>query len=244
MRRTTTLTWIASLLPICIGAICDPIPPPPATLSSPAFSGYDIVSRVYDGEHQEMIRLAWLPDSTDTVSVVSYQILRRGEADTFTTPIRDIAGTVQELFDPTVNFVEADKRDNEYHVFYRIFAFDSLGRPGDTSVVCTVSLARFVKQLQPLDTFQNEPFKWQVPPVFNLTLSHVILWKGDSTLWTSDTIRAYTQGGVPPFERSLPQSFPPLIPGKYFWSVHLKILGGGMGGDDALSIITTNFYVK
>jgi len=244
MRTAAFLTGIAAILPVCLGAICDPIPAPPATLSSPVFTGYDVVSRIYDGEHQEMIVVQWEPDSTDTVSVVSYQMLRRGEADTFATPIRDIAGTVRELFDPTVNFVESAKRENEYNVFYWIFALDSLGRPGDTSPACTVSLARFVKQLQPLDTFQNEPFRWQVPPIFNRTMSFVTLWRGDSVLWTSDTMLEYTGGGVPPFEKSLPGNFPPLPPGTYFWGVPLRILGGGANGDDALSVITTNVHVK
>lgn len=250
MRPSVIVSVLGAFLPILLGSTCPTIDPPrPDRLSSPIFTNYETVARQFDDEYHEMIYLQWTPDSTDTIPVISYQIIRQVDIDSFPAKITNIPADVNELYDPTYKFIDADNRKKDRLIFYRIFAVDSIddGRPGDTSVVCTVSLAALVDLLSPLiDTIPNQPvnFKWQVPSIFNPIKTYVVLWLSDSTLWVSDTIKDYTGGGVPPYERSLPSSLLPLYSGVYFWGAFLIIQGGSITGDDALSVAIRNFYVK
>ena len=250
MRPSVIVSILGALLPVLLCSTCPTIDPPrPDRLSSPLFTHFEIVAGQFDNEYHEMIHLQWVPDSTDTIPITSYHIIRKVDIDTFPTQITNIPADVNELFDPTYKFIDADSHKDDRLIFYRICAIDSIddGRPGDTSVACTVSLASLVDLLTPpADTIPNQPvnFKWQVPSIFNPIKSYVVLWLSDSTLWVTDTIKDYTGGGVPPYERSLPSSLLPLYPGEYFWGAFLIIQGGSITGDDASSVAIRNFYVK
>lgn len=251
MRPSLVITILAGFLPILLSSICiTPPEPRPNRLSSPIFTNYEIVARQYDDEYHEMIYLQWIPDSTDTIPVISYKIIRQVDIDSFQTFITNIPADVNDLYDPTYKFIDADNRTYERLIFYRIFAIDSIdeGRPGDTSVVCTVSLARLVNLLlPPIDTIPNQSinFRWLVPQIYtSRVITHVILWKNDSTIWQSDPIELFTGGGPEQVNEYLPSSLLPLIPGEYFWGADLIIIGGSVTGDNATSINIRNFYVE
>ena len=250
MRPSVIVSILGAFLPILLCSTCPTIDPPrPDRLSSPIFTHSEITAGQFDNEYHEMIHLQWVQDSTDTIPVISYQIILKFDIDSFPANITNIPADVNELFDPTYKFIDTDNRKEDRIIFYRIFAIDSIddGRPGDTSVTCTVSLASLVDLLVPsADTIPNQPvnFKWQVPSIFNPIKSYVVLWLSDSTLWVSDTIKDYTGGGVPPYERNLPQSHLPLFSGEYFWGAFLIVQGGSITGDDASSAAIRNFYVK
>ena len=250
MRPSLVISILVGLLPVLLSSICiTPPEPRPDRLSSPVFYNSETVAGQFDNEYHEMIYLQWQPDSTDTIPVISYKIIRQVDIDSFQTFITSIPADVNDLYDPTYKFVDADDRTNDRLIFYRIFAIDGIdeGRPGDTSAVCTVSLARVVDLLSPLiDTISNQSsnFKWQVPSINNPIKTYVVLWLNDSTLWVSDTIKDFTGGGPKTYERTLPSSLLPLYSGVYFWGGFLVIQGGSVNGDDASSVAIRNFYVK
>lgn len=250
MRPSVIVTTLSAFLPILLCSMCPTIDPPfPGRLSSPIFTHYEISAKQVNDEYHEIIHLKWIPDSADTIPVTSYQIIRKVDIDSTSTKITNIPADVNEIFDPTYKFITFDMHQNNRLIFYRIFAIDSIddGRAGDTSAVCTVSLAGLVDLLTPpVDTIPNQSvsFKWQVQSIFNPIKTYIVIWLDDSTEWVSDTIKDYTGGGVPPYERSLPSSHLPLYPGVYFWGAFLTIQGGSITGDDAASIAIRNFYVK
>lgn len=250
MRTYLVITILAALLPTLLYLTCiTPPEPRPDRLSSPIFTNYEIVAGLYGDEYHEVIHLQWIPDSTDTISIIKYQILRKVDIDSSSTTITDIPSDVNDLNDPTVKFIDDPaKRTNDRLIFYRIFAIDSLERPGDTSVVCTVSLARLIDLLlPPIDTIpsQSVNFRWLVPQIFNSRVrTHIVLWKNDSTIWQSAPKEFFTGGGPTQENENLPPSLLPLIPGEYFWGAYLIIIGGSVTGDNPTSINIRNFYVK
>jgi hypothetical protein len=247
--RLTSRVCIGAAVPLLLSSTCLTIDPPlPQRLSPPIFSGVNIHPGYFNGSLQEMITLRWEPDTTDTVSIVSFCILRRTDSDSFPTPVTNIPGTVREIWDP-VYLLNMTDRSAEHLVTYRIFGIDSLGRNGDTSGAYIVEIARFVNLLNPADrsvfpdTLRELKFRWEVTPIVNQFNVHVLVWKSDTLVWTSDTIRDYTGGLSKIYERTLPGSVYNFKSGTYFCGVSLTITGGEYENDPS-SIRLSSFYVE
>ncbi len=251
MRSFIIVLGIAILVPLLLSSTCLTIDPPlPARLSAPQFTSAEVIPGEYDEEIQEMIHVEWVPDTTDTISIYSFQIVRQTDVDSFPIPITNIPNTVRDNYDP-VYFFNLENRTREHLIFYWIFAVDSLGRAGDTSTVFGIDLARVVTLVQPYendtleDTLSNIVFRWLVPSIqLGPCDISTQIWKSTALLWTSDTAK---QQHIPSegknYTESLPASLVPLTSGVYLWGVSLTIYGG-TGANDPTSITTRKFYVK
>ncbi len=243
MRPLLTIIGMACLVPLLLSSTCLTVDPPrPDRLSAPIFIEADIVLKKFDGEIREMVRVAWEPDSTDTISVIFYQVLRQVDTDSLPTPIINIPDTVTELFEPVYQFNLAN-RTNEHLISYWIFAIDSLERRGDTSAAFIVELAREVDLLSPITKLTDSLFSWGINDIKNQSRFHAFLWKPDAILWESDTINEFIGGNYTKFNRFLPPPLHPLETGEYFWGVELTIVGG-LNANDPKSITITKFSVE
>lgn len=249
MRIIVTVLYFAIFLPILISSTCLTVdPPPPARLSAPQFIHAEIVPKEFDGEMREMIHVQWEPDTADTISLHSFQLLRQPDTDSLPTPITGIPQSYRDNYD-AVYLLTIANRTVEHLVYYWIFGLDTLGRAGDTSSVFIVELARAVNLLHPqendtiIDTITNIFFRWEVPAIFNQTMSHVILWKSDSLIWVSDTVKDYTGGGAKIYQKPIAGAILPLASGDYFWGVELIIVGG-INANDPTSVTLRKFYAK
>ncbi len=234
---------------ILISSTCLTVdPPPPALLSAPEFIKAEIIPRTFDGEIREMIHVQWEPDTTDTISIYTFQILRQPDTDSLPTPITGIPDTYRDNYDAVYSLTIAN-RTIEHLVYYWIFALDTLGRAGDTSSVFSVELARKVNLLHPEENdtintmITNIFFQWEVPAIFNQTMSHAILWKNDSLIWASDTVKDYTGGGSKIYRKPVDDSILPLVSGVYLWGVELIIIGG-INANDPTSVTLRKMYVQ
>ena len=123
MRSSFVITIIGAFLPLLLSSICiTPPEPRPNPLSSPVFTNYNIIAKQYNDEYHEMVYLQWQPDTTDTISITSYTVIRKVDIDSFQNLITNIPADVNDLYDPTYKFIDADKRTNDRLIFYRIFA--------------------------------------------------------------------------------------------------------------------------
>lgn len=248
MRITAApiVLFIFVLLAILLSCIPTVDPPPPDRLSAPYITEYRIIAEPdYTNEYHETIYLKWAPDTTDPISPISYEIIRQADTDSFPTFIRNIPDTINKISEPTYKFDDLD-RSTEHLIFYRIFAYDSLGRMGDTSAICSVSLARNITLMHPgnimSDPAGKEYFEWEIPEgIVNQNISHIYLWKNDSLIWESDSVWYYS-GGVARYpKKSLPTPLSPLIKNNYYyWGIELSIIDIHY----PLSITIRNFYVE
>ncbi len=198
---------------------------PPDLLSAPVFTDTEIMMKLYDNEIREVILVSWEPDSTDTISIIFYQVLRQTDNDSLPTPITNIPDTITEL--PILVYqLNLSDRVKEHTVSFWIFAIDSFGRAGDTSVAFIVKLARKVDLLSPTTTLTDSLFSWGINDIKNLSRFNAFLWKPDTTLWVSDTINEFIGGNYTKFDQCLPPPLYPLETGEYFWGVELTIVDG------------------
>jgi hypothetical protein len=249
MRLLMPLLYVTLFLPILVASTCLTVDPPlPERLSAPRFIHAEIIPKVYDGEIRETIHVQWEPDTTDTIPIYSFQILRKPDTDSLPTPITGIPKTYRDNYDAVYLLSITDRTKNDT-IDYWIFAIDTLGRAGDISLVYTVELARAVNLLHPAendtvtDTTLNIFFRWEVPPIFNQTFSHVILWKSDSLIWASDTVKDFTGGVSKIYQKSRAGTLLPLTPGEYTWGIELIIIGG-MHANDPTSVTLRKLYAQ
>ncbi len=220
-------------------------PPPPRHLSAPNFIYHNVIAATdYTNIYHEKISLRWEPDSTDSISPQIYQLLYRTDIDSFFKPIKNIPADTEYYFQQTSIF-DTLARTTEHVIFYRIFAFDSLGRGGDTSDVCTVSLARTITLIYPTtstnDFTEKNCFLWEVPEgIVSRNFSHALLWKEDSLIWESDSAVFYSMGSAKQVEKKIPNIFLPLQKGTYYWGVKLAIIDK----NDPLSITIGKFNIE
>ncbi len=242
----STMAKLLSLLIIALFCNCLTVdPPPPPRLSAPTITHVAIKAMPdYTQAYNEAIFVYWQKNALDEITPSRFEVIRQAVSDSFPTTIKNIPPTHDSIYEFTASFVNLD-RTEENTLFYRIFAFDSLGRPGDTSAVCTVSLARTITLIRPgavlNDPPGNEIFKWEIPEGINRNASHIYLWKSDSLLWESDSVWYYS-GGVAKYpEKGLPTHLSPLMKGEtYYWAVELSIIDRNY----PLSITVSKFYVE
>lgn len=219
--------WYAGLSAItCL--FCATIdPPPPSPLSAPIITDSTIVAVPdIDKEITESIQIQWTAGPGDSLSVYSFKIIRNTALQTLPLLTKLSIDSLNTLIDPVAQ-LNLPNRNDEQYIIYRIFALDSLDRPGDTSAACTITLARSIPLLSPKDTFVVNQFKWEVPNgIYNQTRSCAILWHQGSLVWKSDDVLKYTNGLSEIFTRALPDSLMPLAPGRYYWGIQLTIEGG------------------
>lgn len=231
--------------PVIVGGCLTIDPPPPDRPAAPKFTRYSIVAKKdSDNEYNEFIQLYWMYDTTDQISIRYFEIIRMLPVDSNSnTNIKNIPHSITTMYDKISNFNLVNPRTSSNTIFYKIFAIDSLERSGDTSVVCTVSLAENVTLNSPFDTLHSNVFQWVVPQIFTQSITSILLWNNDSLLWNSDSIPDYTGGGAKSQSKTLPVHLSPLSTGRYFWGVNMTLVSGGIDSDPS-SITIREFYVE
>jgi hypothetical protein len=114
--------------------------------------------------------------------------------------------------------------DTYLPVYYRIFATDSLGRSGDTSEVCSLSLAR-----QPeLDTIDlaRSTIRWESQFILGSVETYLKLWDAEGTVtYTCPKKMDYGSDNILYFTETFPDSLVPLAPGTWFYAIYLFAMG-------------------
>jgi hypothetical protein len=107
---------------------------------------------------------------------------------------------------------------------YKIFAIDSLGRPGDTSDVCSL----LVIQQPALNSFNlaTNCLKWSSNAAFGGYFSYCKIWKDEYTKsWTGLRMDAYPPTDQPAvFTTCLPDSLKPLSTGRWHYAFFLEVV--------------------
>jgi len=188
------LICIFQICLILIGTACIPdnvIMPPRLKKPIITKAKFDAVKLPSIGDYSEALHLSWTPPPTDSNAISAFVLLKRVPGDTIFEHYANIPPD-------TSDFYEAVDRTNfpieDYDsLCFRLYALDTLGRPGDTSetyILYTVP--------QPLtDTIANGCFKWRERGVFSSVISYMKLWNDSLKIhWTSDKYDAF-----PPVEK-------------------------------------------
>jgi hypothetical protein len=177
------------------------------------------------GEFREFARILW-EHSLDSAVITEYTILRRIPPDSnwesFT-----VTGSRTSAFESSAGLRPSPQSGQQ--IFYRIFATDGLERNGDTSGLCTLSLAPLANLIYPIDTLLSNRFEWSISDIANQYFTRALFFAdtGDSAIWTYSTIPDYGNSNrTDIFSTSLPNPYYPILPvGKRSWIVRLEIFG-------------------
>lgn len=226
-------TYLTIVLITLISLSCLTVDPPrPVELGAPQNLSAVIVN--FDSSSNapgEYIHIKWEKNVNDTISTASYTLLKYTDTTGTSGKITNIPSNVNSYFDPLSESYTSEFRAEEKIVAIAIVGIDTLGRPGDTTALCSVSVAPSVILSSPglsiSDTIENINFKWFVRKVPDQTITFVSLWHQDSIIWSSTPDSLYTGGEeLTAISELLPDSFLPLSVGTYNWIVSLKIVTG------------------
>ncbi len=188
--RITRLLTVLSLPVLIAGTCSNPVWPPPV-LNAPSFQDREIVT-VWDSReemYREAVHLTWNAPPTASVSIHPYKILRYVEVDS-TVALEEIPDSVREFFDPTYRlFRSSGSRLFFQTVYYRVFAVDSMGRSGDTSVACTVTLAPKAELTEPGAVLTVPRFSWVYHEFASPAETWIEVRNIDSVIWRSPRFR-------------------------------------------------------
>lgn len=226
-------TYLIISLVVFLNMACLTVDPPrPSVLGAPV--NLTAVITEFDSTFSipgEYIRIGWNKNNSDTISSASYTILSFADSTGISGKVTNIPANINSYFVPVSEIYIQEFRDQERFIAYSIFGIDTLGRPGDTSAQCTITIAPSVLLSTPgatiIDTTSNIKFKWFVRKIQDQTISLISLWKENSKIWISEPESLYTGGeDITAVTRTLPDSLTPLSEGQYEWSVSLRIIKG------------------
>lgn len=182
MRIYLKLAFLICFILIGPSCIIDNIIMPPK-LKEPIISkaNFDAVNLPSIGDYTEALHVSWTPPPTDSNAISAFVLLKRVPGDTV---FEQYANIPPDMSD----FYEAVDRSNfplegYDSIFFRVYALDTLGRPGDTSEIYTLYTVP-----QPLlDTITKGCFKWRERGVFSGVVSYMKLWNDSLKIqWESD----------------------------------------------------------
>jgi hypothetical protein len=216
--------YLILLFPICFilfGSTCilDNIIMPPK-LKGPVITkaNFEAVKLPGIGDYTEALHVSWTPPPTDSNAISAFVLLKRAPGDTIFEQHANIPPD-------TLDFYEAVDRMNfpsegYDSMFFRLYALDTLGRPGDTSEICTL----YTVPQPALDTIANGCFKWRERGVFSAVMSYMKLWNDSLKIhWTSDKYDAF-----PPVEKDaeysacIPDSLLAIRKIKWYYSIYIE----------------------
>jgi hypothetical protein len=174
----------------------------------------------------EAVHLQWTPPEKSTISPNFYTILRMFPGDSvfdIFTQSQYIPADTLDFYDNIDPSVFPASGSNFGLLQYKIFALDSLGRPGDTSDVCSL---RVIQQpaLDSLNLVTN-CIQWSSNADFGGPKSYCTIWKDDKIQsWTSNTTVVYPPTDQPAiFTACLPDSLKPLSTGRWYYALFIDI---------------------
>jgi hypothetical protein len=124
--------------------------------------------------------------------------------------------------------------------WYRIFAIDSSGRPGDTSAPDSIRICWPPRPSSSGDTLRQNSFKWYTIQYMAGYFTYLFLWSHSRGLiWTSPrpSEPSYGHETLDSFYVSLPSSLYPLERGAYSYGLKVE-----MPGENIQSLAVQEFY--
>ena len=237
MNRTcrSLLLFIRSIVVMATltAATCptyDPSPPP--ILGAPAFTSHAIVARHLQGSWRETIHLTWRAPHNDTLGITEYRLLRKvAPESSYTLKVRNIPDSATEFYDRIDDFGFPTPPATSYKwIFYKLVAFDTLGRGGDTCTDSLVLLWQPALNAPASDTFQTNLFAWHfLSKAGDQISSRLLFWDSTNLLFESKPTDTAFAGEyeVVADTMQLPDSLLPLKPGAtYYWGVKVSVFGG------------------
>jgi hypothetical protein len=184
------------------------------------------------GSYHGAVHMQWALTNSDSLPIKEFVILRKKQSDSaFGVMHHGIPDSVSDDYDiiDEKDLPQEQLFGNPYiTIRYRIFSIDTLGRPGDTSVVDSILLTWTPTAVYPVDTLKDNIFKWWTRGYQGGYFAYMILWSDASgLLWTSPKPPEPTYGSVieDTFSVRLPSPLYPLSPGKYYYGVKVEIPG-------------------
>jgi len=173
---------------------------------------------------REAIHVGWVRPSEDSIGIRSYTLLRKNFDDSlFDICSHDIPDSVTS-FDDDLNLI-GFPANGYFLIRYRVFAVDTLGRPGDTSAACSLYVAP-QPEFTALDT-TSWCFGWLSRSIQGSVTSHIKIWNGaGNRTWTSPDSEKFGNEQVPVnFQACLPDSLKPPLPDQWYYTIFLEANG-------------------
>ena len=230
---------------VLLGSSCpspESFPRPP--LSAPVFSNAECIAAKFD-TYRPAVHLTWKVSDGDSLSVREFVILQKSmDSSVFSVLVRSIPDSVTGYYD-NLDRIAFPQAWDFTTLQYRIYAIDTLGRPGDTSAIDSVVLAWPPTLLWPAekDTVRPDSLAWSVFGVMNGYFSSVYLYSDTAGLiWKSplpDTPTYSDHDKTDHFMIPLPQSLSIPAGSTCFWAAKVEIPTG-----QASAIAVGRFYVR
>jgi hypothetical protein len=229
LRYCSLVSYESALVVFISCQFYEPVTPP--TLDAPRILGIGLTEARFFGTYREAVRIQWAPPNIDSISLRSYTLIRKTQTDSLfdiftSTSSRGSVGIPDSIraIDDDANQIGFPTGDFSL-VQYKIFAVDSLGRPSDTSVACSLYLAP-----QPeLDSIDRESwrFQWSSRNIQGSINSYMKLWNGSLTgEWTSDALEKFGNENDPTvFSALLPDSLSPLPSDRWYIAIFFHAMG-------------------
>jgi hypothetical protein len=228
-----------------LGSSCpspESFPEPP--LSAPAFSSAELVAVKFN-TYRPALHLTWKPPVGGSLSVREFVILQKSmDSSVFSILVRSIPDSITEYYD-NLDRIAFPQAWDFTTLQYRIFAIDTLGRPGDTSAIDSVVLAWPPNILWPMDKDSVRPdsLVWSVYGVEMGYFTYVYLYSDSAGLiWQSprpNTPTYSSHDGIDHIVVPLPGSLLLSSGATYFWAVKVEMPTGS-----ASSMAISRFYVR
>lgn len=210
-------------------------------MNAPSFTDIEVTAIKWGDTYRGSIHFQWNMPGRDSLPVDHFVILRKKESlDTsFNEGIIDIPDSASECWD---KLDPGDLPDQGVYskIWYRIFAVDTQGRPGDTSAADSIQLSWPPRITAPVDTLRGGLFKWTTIRYLGGYYTGLSLWSDSlGLIWKGPKPSEPIYGHETADSESLvlPSPPAPLAPGKYYCSVKVEIPGANIQ-----SIALRQFY--
>jgi hypothetical protein len=198
-------------------------------MHSPVFTSLDITGIKTSDAYQPAVYIQWNAPGGDSPTIREFVILRKKQSSdsVFSVMHYGIPDSVSgdyDVLDPKdfpVQGVYAKR-------WYRIFAIDVLGRPGDTSAPDSIRLCWAPRPGAPVDTINQNIFTWYTIEYLAGYFTYLFLWSDTRGLvWTSPKPNepSYGHETLDSFLVKLPDALYPLARGVYWYGLKVEIPG-------------------
>ncbi len=229
MKARNTVIALAAVVPLLLGSSCPtPVEQEPPHLKSPRFLESRVLVAKVGGLFEELVYLSWAPPDSDSAAVDAYVMMQRLPFDTAIDTLGIFPSQPERIPAPRTWAYEPTQNIRKYGsgevmmLYYRVFAIDTLGNAGDTSVQCSVALLKNADAVYPKDSLLDNRFEWEIAYVQDEVFTNIMVWNSTDTaaIFVSDTINDFANFWVPTeCSAALPDRMYPLPGGMYTWAI-------------------------
>lgn len=227
--RALRVGALCALVALLLGSSCPTdVPPLPQTLGAPGIDSVTVGAFFRGTQLTEAIHIVWHAPESESIPILNYSIFRKLPGDsTFRLLQHSRPATMPYYYDWIGNEGLVFPHERHSIVSYRVLAYDSLGRAGDTSAVDTVGLAA-----QPQLDSTSSCLGWTIAGYTMAFTTFCRVWDHVGIIWQSPPPQFphYPQPGQsswfcvnPPHAESVTQSFPQ---GPLYWAALVRIKQG------------------